>query len=78
MALIPLLLLKMVSLWGNKDDSGENERAEGHDGDDSRAGPDESTRDHGDADERTRLLPQTHQRRPRRDGYLDPDDPAVR
>ena len=68
----------MVSLWGqNKDDDRENERTGGHDGGDSGAGPGESAGDHGDADERTRLLPQTHQRRPRRDGYLDPDDPAV-
>ena len=67
----------MVSLWGSKKD-GEGEReGEREDGDapatDGEAGTHDNPRhsDGHDADERTRLLP------PRREGYLDPDDPAV-
>ena len=60
----------MVSLWGSKD--GEEDQA----GDrDPNAQNGEGSGLNGarrsEADERTRLLP------PRRDGYLDPDDPAV-
>ena len=61
----------MVSLWGSKD--GEEDQtgdrdpnAENGEG----SGPNGGRRSH-EADERTRLLP------PRRDGYLDPDDPAA-
>ena len=62
----------MVSLWGSK--NGE-EHDEGHDaehnGDDNNN--QQSRRSGGrEPDERTRLLP------PRNDGFLDPDDPAVR
>lgn len=63
----------MVSLWGSKND-GEGER-EGGDAPatDGEEGTHDNPRhsDSHDADERTRLLP------PRREGYLDPDDPAV-
>ena len=65
----------MVSLWGSKNDEDEHEDG---DGDSTPTGGEESRqppprRSEGrDADERTRLLP------PRRDGFLDPDDPAVR
>ena len=57
----------MVSLWGSK--NGE-EQPEGEEGEETRG----SSRPSGgpEPDERTRLLP------PRNDGYLDPDDPAVR
>ena len=61
----------MVSLWGSKNDE---ERPEGEDaetnGEDSRPPPRHSGG--REPDERTRLLP------PRNDGFLDPDDPAVR
>ena len=61
----------MVSLWGTK--NGE-ERNEGdgseHDGGEDRHQPHHSGG--REPDERTRLLP------PRNDGYLDPDDPAVK
>lgn len=63
----------MVSLWGSKDDGGDRE-----DGDttptDGEASREHAPRRSGgrDPDERTRLLP------PRNDGFLDPDDPAVR
>ena len=66
----------MVSLWGSKN----NENDDG--GDEAPATDGEGSRPHSrnppaerrsrDADERTRLLP------PRGEGYLDPDDPAVR
>ena len=62
----------MVSLWGTKDSKKGDGPEEGqHQGEGSR-----NTRERHsqDADERTRLL-QSHQRH---DGYLDPDDPAVR
>ena len=64
----------MVSLWGSKND-GEVEREGGDaptttDGDEGTHENPRHSDSHG-ADERTRLLP------PRRDGYLDPDDPAV-
>ena len=60
----------MVSLWGSK--NGE-ERAEDNEGDHESESPRQPARHSGgsEPDERTRLLP------PRRDGYLDPDDPAV-
>ena len=76
--MIKSLFSKMVSLWGqNKGDERGHDRAEGQDSGESRAGPNESSREQEDTDERTRLLPQSHHRRPHRDGYLDPDDPAV-
>lgn len=63
----------MVSLWGSKDDGGDRE-----DGDATPTN-EEASREHAprqsggrDPDERTRLL------HPRNDGFLDPDDPAVR
>ncbi|KAI9879683.1 MAG: hypothetical protein M1830_007629 [Pleopsidium flavum] len=61
----------MVSLWGSKnggDDQPRSGDATPPDGEGSR----HSSQRQQDADERTRLLPP-----PRRDGYLDPDDPAV-
>ena len=60
----------MVSLWGtkNKKDGGEDQVQ--HHGEGSN---DTNGRRSHDADERTRLLPSQ-----RNDGYLDPDDPAVR
>lgn len=61
----------MVSLWGSK--NGEEEEHENGDTQQESEGSRPNTRqpDRRDPDERTRLLP------PRRDGYLDPDDPAV-
>lgn len=63
----------MVSLWGSKDDREDREDS------DARQTDGEESRQHTphqsggrDPDERTRLLP------PRNDGFLDPDDPAVR
>ena len=61
----------MVSLWGSKNgeehDEGDDAEQNGDDGNQS------TRRSRGrEPDERTRLLP------PRNDGYLDPDDPAVR
>ena len=68
----------MVSLWGqNKGDNPDNDGAAGRSSEENHAGNDGSARDQRDADERTRLLPQSHDRRPRSGGYLDPDDPAV-
>ena len=61
----------MVSLWGSKDGEEHAEGEEGgHNGEDTGQSTRHSARQ--DPDERTRLLP------PRHDGYLDPDDPAVR
>ena len=55
----------MVSLWGAKNGEEHPEREDGeHTPTRQSGGP--------EPDERTRLLP------PRNDGYLDPDDPAVR
>ena len=61
----------MVSLWGSK--NGEEEEHENGDTQQESEGSRPNTRqpDRRDPDERSRLLP------PRRDGYLDPDDPAV-
>ena len=61
----------MVSLWGSK--NGE----ERNDGDETEQDGEDSTQQNRrsggpEPDERTRLLP------PRNDGFLDPDDPAVR
>lgn len=65
--------LKMVSLWGSKnngngDDQPRSRDVSPADGEGSRDG----SQRYRDPDERSRLLPP-----PRRDGYLDPDDPAV-
>jgi hypothetical protein len=61
----------MVSLWGSKNGEERNEGDETEqDGEDSRRQPRHSGGP--DPDERTRLLP------PRNDGFLEPDDPAVR
>ena len=62
----------MVSLWPSKNNGDDHSRSRDvspADGEGSREG---SSR-YRDPDERSRLLPP-----PRRDGYLDPDDPAVR
>ncbi len=64
----------MVSLWGSKnngngDDQPRSRDVSPADGEGSRDG----TQRYRDPDERSRLLPPP----PRRDGYLDPDDPAV-
>ncbi|KAI9660185.1 MAG: hypothetical protein M1829_006521 [Trizodia sp. TS-e1964] len=66
----------MVSLWGNKDNTSDSRPPDGGDVEGHASEPGESHTyprldDHRDPDERTRLLP------PRRDGFLDPDDPAV-
>lgn len=62
----------MVSLWGSKNGE-ERSEAEGETGDEASEDRQPSRRSGGpDPDERTRLLP------PRNDGFLDPDDPAVR
>lgn len=63
----------MVSLWGSKKDE-EDETPQNGDHDEAEGSRPTSGRqpDRRDPDERTRLLP------PRNDGYLDPDDPAVR
>lgn len=61
----------MVSLWGSKDGEEQVEVEGGEqNGEESRHPPRHSRGP--DPDERTHLLP------PRNDGYLDPDDPAVR
>lgn len=64
----------MVSLWGNKNDSqdqdGEEENGRPTTSSSQRAQRD-TPRDSEDVDERSRLLP------PDRRGYLSPDDPAV-
>ena len=61
----------MVSLWGSKNGEEHNDGDDAEqDGDD---GEQPTRRSRGrEPDERTRLLP------PRNDGFLDPDDPAVR
>lgn len=65
----------MVSLWGsNKDDdaNGSDSGAPRRSDD----GPRRRSYDEREPDERTRLL--HHPPPPNSDGYLDPDDPAVR
>lgn len=62
----------MVSLWGTRDSKRDN--AVDEDGQRHAEGSHNAhERRSQDADERTRLLPSS-----RNDGYLDPDDPAVR
>ncbi|OCL12865.1 hypothetical protein AOQ84DRAFT_284277 [Glonium stellatum] len=58
-----------------------NSKKDGHDEDNNAISEDSRTRtrsqrEHGQPDERSRLLP-VHPRPPNSDGYLDPDDPAV-
>ena len=60
----------MVSLWGTKGKGDQEEEDGQHDGEGSNNA---YTRRSQEADERTRLFPPQ-----RNDGYLDPDDPAVR
>jgi len=65
----------MVSLWGsdgNKDKRDDEEDIEGEEAASDRPQSSQRARDVRAADERQPLLPP-----PRRDGYLDPDDPAV-
>lgn len=65
----------MVSLWGSKNGSEEHADGDGDasaDGENSRQPSRRGDRRGRDPDERTRLLPSGN------DGYLDPDDPAVR
>lgn len=63
----------MVSLWGSqKKNTGETQPSSEHDNMSRPSGEHER-----EPTETDRLLPQTHAR-PRQDGYLDPDDPAVR
>lgn len=66
----------MVSLWGSKnngnDDGGDEAPTEGEEGSRPHSRNPPAERRSRDPDERTRLLP------PRHDGFLDPDDPAVR
>lgn len=57
----------MVSLWGSKKDSDST-------ADESRGDVHGEAPRHSEADERTRLLPPPA----RHDGFLSPDDPAVR
>ncbi|QIW95896.1 hypothetical protein AMS68_001414 [Peltaster fructicola] len=64
----------MVSLWGsnkNGDDQAQDNHRESSDN-----MPRASEDEHHEPTERDRLLPREHGR-PRQDGYLDPDDPAV-
>lgn len=80
----------MVSLWGSKKNSGDQQQqqlshqdqpADDTDNTDNTDNtnnmPRRSEDDHREPTERDRLLPR-EQNRPRQDGYLDPDDPAVR
>lgn len=63
----------MVSLWGSNKSNGQQ------DGDnmaDNRDHDDERNYDQREPDERSRLLP-SRRPPPNRDGFLDPDDPAV-
>lgn len=66
----------MVTLWGsnNRNDRHDDDRIDANSDDDRSSRRRSYNRD--DADERTRLLG-SHHVRPGRDGYLDPDDPAV-
>lgn len=61
----------MVSLWGSKN-GGDDQPRSGDATPPDAEGSRHSSQRQQDPDERTRLLPP-----PRRDGYLDPDDPAV-
>lgn len=63
--------LKMVSLWGSKNNGDDQPRSRDVSPADAE-GSREGSQRYRDPDERSRLLPP-----PRRDGYLDPDDPAV-
>jgi hypothetical protein len=67
----------MVSLWGSKKDGDDPEADVQHNGNGNGAGAESSTeppapRQSVEANEHTRLLP------PPAEGYLSPDDPAVR
>lgn len=74
----------MSSLWGSKktDDGQEQEaivsssgsHSNNHSHTTGRASEDNMR----EPTERDRLLPADHRRAPHADGYLDPDDPAVR
>jgi hypothetical protein len=67
----------MVSLWGTKSDE-PNQQQNGDNPNPRINLVDEESPSH-EPDERTRLLPSNHPAPPPgRDGYLDPDDPAVR
>jgi hypothetical protein len=61
----------MVSLWGSKKPANGTDGEQRDHGTDDRAA-NSSNRHSQEADERTRLLPPQD-----REGYLDPDDPAV-
>jgi hypothetical protein len=65
----------MVSLWGSKKDNRHDEEGSAQQTDAPRESSDVNRRE---PDERTRLLPSRGPPPPRNDGYLDPDDPAVR
>ncbi|KAK3110539.1 hypothetical protein LTR53_015055 [Teratosphaeriaceae sp. CCFEE 6253] len=67
----------MTTLWGSKknDDEQENEGVNGQ-SDDMAASQSRGSRSR-DPTERDRLLPSNPRPPPNRDGYLDPDDPAV-
>lgn len=73
----------MVSLWGAGDDTSSSKKdvstTPRESESTSRPRPSEDDHDEPDRDanERTRLLP-SQNRPPHADGYLDPDDPAVR
>ena len=59
----------MVSLWGSKKDDDPDAAPSGN-GESSDRVAHQQPR-HSEADERTRLIPPSHE------GYLSPDDPAV-
>lgn len=65
----------MVSLWGSKKED-DPERRSSHNGDGESSRSDERPRHStsSEADERTRLIPPSEPH----EGYLSPDDPAVR
>ena len=68
----------MVSLWGSKkNDDEEEDRPGSPDTRGTSSGPPPARESHPGADERAPLLPREQRQRPRADGFLDPDDPAV-
>ncbi|KAK5955095.1 hypothetical protein OHC33_003774 [Knufia fluminis] len=72
----------MVSLWGTKKNDGDEQDEDGQRPNTSSSATRDDPRQSEDTNERTRLLPQQQQQqqqqqRPRGQGYLSPDDPAV-
>lgn len=62
----------MVSLWGNKKNGEDQQQDNGESSDNMPR----TSEEHREPTERDSLLPREHGR-PRQDGFLDPDDPAV-